>query len=68
MLLVHLSDIHISVREHGGLDRAADLAALGSQLLHGWSPAAVIVSGDLVEAKNRLGYSLQNEAEWQVRL
>jgi predicted MPP superfamily phosphohydrolase len=63
---VQLSDLHISKWVHHEI--LPDLAAFGQQVLTSVRPAAVLITGDLVDAKTRPEGSQQHEEEWQVRV
>jgi predicted MPP superfamily phosphohydrolase len=63
---VQLSDLHINKWVHPEI--LPDLAAFGQQVLTSLRPGAVLITGDLVDAKTRPEGSHQYEEEWQVRL
>jgi hypothetical protein len=61
---VQLSDLHINKWVHP--ETLPDLAAFGQQVLTSVRPGAVLITGDLVDAKTRPEGSHQYEEEWQV--
>jgi hypothetical protein len=63
---VQLSDLHINKWVHPEI--LPDLAAFGQQVLTSVRPGAVLITGDLVDAKTRPEGSHQYEEEWQVCL
>lgn len=62
--LVHLSDIHIS--KFGTPDVAPELLELGRSVLAGVRPQALVLTGDLVDAKSVKEGDAQQLQEWQV--
>ena len=62
---VQLSDLHINKFVHH--DILPDLLAFGDAVLSGVRPQALLITGDLVDAKTRAEGSQQHVEEWQVR-
>ena len=62
---VQLSDIHVNKYTHPEI--VPDLMAFGDAVLSRVRPAAVLITGDLVDAKTRAEGSQQHLQEWQVR-
>jgi predicted MPP superfamily phosphohydrolase len=63
---VQLSDLHVNKYVHHEI--LPDLAAFGEQVLTSVRPGAVLITGDLVDAKTRPEGSQQHEDEWKVGL
>ena len=63
--LIQLSDLHISAFVHHGI--VPDLLAFGDRVVRSIKPGAILITGDLVDAKTRMEGSWQNEDEWKVR-
>lgn len=61
---VQLSDLHINRYVHH--DILPDLEAFGRQVLASSRPGALLITGDLVDAKTRPEGSQQHKEEWQV--
>eukprot|EP00879_Flechtneria_rotunda_P010281 GHRR01010748.1.p1 GENE.GHRR01010748.1~~GHRR01010748.1.p1 ORF type:complete len:483 (+),score=158.64 GHRR01010748.1:273-1721(+) len=61
---VQLSDLHISSHVHPEI--VPDLHAFGDKVLQSLKPAAVVITGDLVDAKARADGSKQHNEEWQA--
>lgn len=69
--MVHLTDMHTTQFEQQQLDtfgaREADFRHFAQAVLKPVAPGALMITGDLVDAKTKLKRGLQNETEWQVR-
>lgn len=63
--LIQLSDLHISAHVHH--DIVPDLFEFGDRVIRTVKPGAILITGDLVDAKTRVEGSQQNEAEWKVQ-
>lgn len=61
---VQLSDLHVNRYTHA--DIVPDLMAFGDQVLSRLRPQALLITGDLVDAKTRAEGSKQHPQEWQV--
>lgn len=61
---VQVSDLHINKLTHPEI--VADLLAFGDQVLSGVQPRALLLTGDLVDAKTKAEGSQQHPEEWQV--
>ncbi len=68
---VQVSDTHLSrfaveqMPKFG--DKEGDFGYLASQVLRPMAPAALVLTGDLVDGKTKLLRGAQSESEWQVR-
>lgn len=62
-----MSDLHISVT-HGedGERRYRDLGLISEHVLPALEPAALVITGDVVEGKNHQGTGLQYAEEWAM--
>lgn len=69
--MVHLTDMHTTQFEQQQLKifgaREADFRHFAQAVLKPMAPGALMITGDLVDAKTKLKRGLQNETEWQVR-
>lgn len=67
-VLLHLSDMHFStnVAKYWRLfgDREGDMGLFAAAVAPALAPRAVLVTGDLTDAKTAPGAGLQQEAEW----
>jgi hypothetical protein len=67
---MQLTDIHESTNAkahfHKYGDREGDLKLFAGALLPRLRPAAVLVTGDLTDSKDRQGAGVQQEAEWKA--
>ena len=67
LTLLHLSDIHFSTNAQATWasfgDREGDARLFAQHLLPRLAPSAVLITGDLVDAR---GAGLQQEVEWRV--
>uniref|UniRef100_A0A383VD17 Calcineurin-like phosphoesterase domain-containing protein n=1 Tax=Tetradesmus obliquus TaxID=3088 RepID=A0A383VD17_TETOB len=61
---VQLSDLHINKWVHHEI--LPDLQEFGQRVLTGVRPGALLITGDLVDAKTRPEGSQQHEEEWQA--
>jgi predicted MPP superfamily phosphohydrolase len=61
---VQLSDLHINKYTHPAI--LPDLLAFGGAVLSGVRPQALLITGDLVDAKTKAEGSQQHPEEWQV--
>ena len=61
---MQLTDLHINKYMHPEI--VPDLLAFGDQVLRGVQPQALLITGDLVDAKTRAEGSQQHPQEWQV--
>lgn len=59
---VHISDLHVNI--HFGADIVSDLCTLADELAATVLPSALVITGDLVDAKLRSKRSNQYEEEW----
>lgn len=63
--VIQVTDMHISKYVHP--DIAPDLEVFGSSVVAGVRPSALLLTGDLVDAKTSNGDgSKQHDEEWQV--
>lgn len=61
---MQLSDLHLNKLTHPTI--LPDLLAFGDGVLSQLRPGALVLSGDLVDAKTRAEGSKQHPEEWQV--
>jgi len=68
--MVHLTDMHTTQFEQQQLKifgaREADFRHFAQAVLKPMAPGALMITGDLVDAKTKLKRGLQNETEWQA--
>lgn len=62
--VIQLSDLHINKYVHH--DIVPDLVHFGTHVVTKVKPGAILITGDLVDAKTKPEGSAQNEEEWQV--